>query len=71
MDEILQEILKIIEIADTLQISKERIGHIFNEYVSIRKLRQGCHVSFQTNENLTSKCIRIHPIFRILPSVTF
>lgn len=30
--------VKLIEIAETLKILKERVGHIVNEYLSIRKL---------------------------------
>ncbi|GFV53882.1 putative DD34D transposase [Trichonephila clavipes] len=30
--------VKLIEIAETLKISKERVGHIVNEYLDMRKL---------------------------------
>lgn len=30
--------VKLIEIADTLKISKERVGHIVHEYLGMRKL---------------------------------
>ena len=49
--------VKLIEISETLKISKECVGHILNEYLGMQKLcesckkKSGCRASSQSTKN--------------------
>ena len=44
--------MELIEISEALKISKERVGDILNEYLSMRKLcLSGCRTSSQSTKN--------------------
>ncbi|QQP39511.1 Mariner transposase [Caligus rogercresseyi] len=44
--------VKLIQIAETLKISKERVGHIVHEYLDMESsVQSGCRESSQSTKN--------------------
>ena len=69
--------MKLIEIVETLKISKEPVGHIVDEYFDMRKKalfkvdatrahnRPKTTITTQNSKNWASNCFRIHRILQI------
>jgi len=60
--------MKVHEIAETIGISKERVGYIWHEELDMRKLAQdGCRACLQIKNTLT--CKSLNSIWSVLTKI--